>query len=290
MSRVVFIASTGRCSTQFLAEALRAADPAAVVEHEAIGPFYMPRRVFRRPQRFARVIGHSPALQAKLDQIGALLAEGRTYVETGWPSFAWMPYLARRFGAAFSFVHLVRSPFPTAASHLTHGQFTGAWDAFARHALIYSTDEAVAYPQFREGYGHFSPFEKCLIQWLEVNAFLRDQHRLRSFAGLVRFEDLHGPDPAVLQGLAETVLGHALPPVPSRPLDRRQEPLTEPLTLTHLDLAEAVVALAEALGYSEAEIEATSDLEALSARYRARRATAPRRGVPKHLAVARGRG
>ncbi len=278
MAKAVFVASTGRVSTQFLAKTLAAAVPDALVEHEALGAGYQPRRIFRRPQQVHRTLGANVPLQRKLIQIEDLIASGTPYVETGWPAYAWIPYLDGRLGPNFGFLHLVRAPFDTAASLLTHGLFSGSGKGLARQALIYGTDPGVAYPQFREAYPGFSAFEKCLYHWIEVNAFLRDQRSLTSWLGLVRFEELYGDDAGAVQRTVETILGRSVPPIPTAPFDRYQKTLEGELLLENAALAEAAKDLAVSLGYDRAMLDASLDLDAIADRYGQRRLAKPKRG------------
>ena len=268
MANAVFALSTGRCSTQFLAKVLADALPDALVEHEPIGAAYLPRKIFRRPAQVLRVLGGSVPLQRKLIQIEDLLADGRTYIDTGWPTYAWVPYLETRFGDRLRFLHIVRNPFATAASLLTHGLFAGAGKGLARHALIYGTDPGILHSEFRAEYAGFSPFEKCLLHWIEVNAFLHEQRERAGSLGLVRFEDVYGGEASGVQDVAESLAGQSLPPIPTQPFDRYQKKLDGDLRLTHPDLAEAAIGLAVTLGYDEADLRATFDLETIAAQYR----------------------
>lgn len=278
MANAVFVLSTGRCSTQFLAKVLTDALPDALVEHEPIGAAYLPRKIFRRPAQVLRVLGGSVPLQRKLIQIEDLLAEGRTYIDTGWPTYAWVPYLETRFGDRLKFLHIVRNPFATAASLLTHGLFAGAGKGLARNALIYGTDPGVLHSEFRADYADFSPFEKCLLHWIEVNAFLHEQQGRAGSLGVVRFEEIYGGDPARVQDVAERLAGQGLPPIPAQPFDRFQKKLDGDLTLTHPALAEAAITLGVALGYDESDLRATFDLDAIAAQYGKLRLTRAKSG------------
>jgi len=75
MAKATFFLSAGRCGTQTLAAAIKEMRPDAVVEHEPIGADY----------RYAdKALAH-------LERVRAILDSGQDYIETGWPSWAWLP-------------------------------------------------------------------------------------------------------------------------------------------------------------------------------------------------------
>lgn len=199
--------STGRCSTQFLAQVLAETAPDCVIEHEPIRYEYMPRKVFRQPREFKRALGANVIPQRKLIQIDDILAAENRYVDVGWPTFAWLPYLSGRFGEKLEFGHLVRNPFYCATSMVTQGFFTGGSANYVRTAIIHATDPKVAFPRFAAAFDSYTPFEKCLYHWLELNRFVLDFHRHRSFRGLFKFEDLYCGDGSTLDAFASAVLG-----------------------------------------------------------------------------------
>ena len=187
---IVMFLSTGRCGTQWLAEGLRELHPEVEAEHEPIGPWYKPRRYFRRyadPEALLEV----PAVARHVERIAG--ARG-PYVETGWPLFPALPLFARRFGARLRIVHLTRHPVPSALSHLAHNSFAGSArdDAYTRWATLGPSDPGV----FQEGYAaswpRRSPYEKCLFWWTEGHMYgLELVDRLRAIPLIrVRAEDM----------------------------------------------------------------------------------------------------
>lgn len=269
----VFVMSTGRCATQFLAARLADVAPDCVVEHEPLKAGYRPRRVLANPERPYALLGRNAGIQRKFVEIEDVLASGRRYIDVGWPVFAWLPYLMQRFGRRLAFAHLVRDPFATAASLLTHGFFGGRNDAYARHAILQAGDQGVAFAQFAGRYPAFSPFEKCLYHWLEVNAFLIRFADRPAALGTFRYEDLFGDGGKTLGTLASALIGRPAPAIPVEPVDRHSHALRGEITVRDTELLDAVRGMAVNLGYSEAFLDAAANSSALQDRYSRRRRT-----------------
>lgn len=194
MPKVRLILSTGRTSTQSLFVTLREALPNAVVQHEGLGSGYFSRRAFRNPAEQKILLKEKPRIAQKIDEIESVLSAGQDYIDVGWPNYAWFDYFSDRFGDDFVFAQLVRNPFRTAASLMTHGFFRHPeqrGNAFEQHALVHTSDPRVYYKQFRDIGADFSSFEKNLYHWLELNRLGRDLIHLSGFVGCFRFEDLH---------------------------------------------------------------------------------------------------
>ena len=204
MSYALFVLSTGRCGTQWLAEVLGSAlGETAEVTHEPLGGDYAPREMLGVGDDPA---GTDPDLAAFVDQhvdaIERTLAK-RNYVECGHPLWSTLPYLLRRFAGRARVVHLVRHPVPTAFSWLTQTAYT---EPFGKHVpekvLLSPFDEGVHFTSYRERWESLTPYEKALFYWAEVNAF---GLRLEATANVpwlrIRFEDLAngGALPALLE-------------------------------------------------------------------------------------------
>jgi hypothetical protein len=161
--------TTGRCGTQWLTATLAELYPHLRVEHEPIGPLYAPRRHFRRWEQPERIL-EEPAVE---EHLHGILTERSDYVETGWPLFPALPYLARVVPDRLRVVHLARHPVPTALSHLAHSSYAGSAraDPFTHLATLAPTDERVFQPGYAAGWGKLTPYEKCLYWWTEVNLF-----------------------------------------------------------------------------------------------------------------------
>src|SRR3954451_5339589 len=201
-SVVVFL-STGRCGTQWLADALSNLYPDRIaVEHEPLGPLYRPRSFFRsyaQPRRILEV----PEVAAHVERI----ERERRYVETGWPVFAVLPLLAERFGERLRVVHLTRHPVPAALSHLAHSSYAGSPrdDAYTRLATLAPSDPNVFHPEYSERWHDLSAYEKCLFWWTEVSLFgLEFPERVPAVPFMrARSEDLLGGDRAALERLID---------------------------------------------------------------------------------------
>src|SRR5947209_20636317 len=101
--------TTGRCGTQWLTATLSELYPHLRVEHEPIGPLYAPRRHFRRWDDPERILDE-PAVAEHLQGI---LSEQTDYVETGWPLFPALPYLAQALPERLPVGHPPGHPGPT---------------------------------------------------------------------------------------------------------------------------------------------------------------------------------
>ena len=171
MPHATFVLSTGRCGTQWLTEALRAAlGERARVEHEPLHNDYAPRRMLGisdpaaiggRPAR--RMLEHVTSIEKGL--------ETRDYIETGHPCWGALPWLLQRFAGRVRVIHLVRHPVPTACSWLSHRAFVPPrLPMLPAKELIAPTDAGVAFTEYPEAWPTLSPYEKCLYYWAEVNA------------------------------------------------------------------------------------------------------------------------
>ncbi len=262
--------STGRTSTQYLHKLLSSGTPKAIVVHEGVGAFYKPARVFRN-KRFQRVIQNTPKLANHFDEISQYLEDNNTFIDTGWPSFSWIPYLKERYQEAFRFAHLVRNPFSVAASLSTHGIFEQGGGMFRKHGIIRPDLPNVKYPQFKEEFEEFLPFEKGLYHWLEVNRYLQEHHSTGGFVGLFRFEDLYGENTNYLMSLW-SACGFDLNSFQKMPaFDRYQRTAATELTSSNQNLLDEVSKLSVELGYDEKFLEKCSNRKKLQSRYAAKR-------------------
>lgn len=193
MTSATFFLTTGRCGTQSLAHHLRQFySDRAKVEHEPIRAGYRPK-FHLRSQLDSTTLAASPRVARHIEEIEGTL-ESRDYIEVGWPSFAWAPFLYRRLNGRARFVHLVRNPVRVALSLTTHG-FYQPEKVNNEYTDAAQLDPFTAGTRFR-GYAsrwkELTPYEKCLFQWLEINTFALEVGRavkasqFRTF----RFEDL----------------------------------------------------------------------------------------------------
>jgi hypothetical protein len=271
MTKAMFVMSTGRCATQFLAHALEDRAGDVVVEHEPIGARYRPRLGYRKPNKLYETLGRNLHIQRKFFEVEEHLSAGRRYVDVGWPTFAWLDYLESRFGDRFEFIHLVRNPFHVAASTLTHGAFAGREDMRTRTCFIRGTDRKVIHGEFAETYDDFTPFEKALYSWLEINAHVQGAHDKPGFRGLFRFEELFSGDKGALDGIAATIMGRPVTGLTSEPYDKYSRRLKAGIELRNEALHRTVVDRAVSLGYDRDDLESSLDVPELEALYMARR-------------------
>lgn len=268
-ARVIFIMSTGRCSTQFLARLLESGTPKAMVVHEGAGPNYKPAQVFRTNE-FAPVVETTHQLRNQFDIIEQQLEKDSTFIDTGWPAYAWGPYLEKRFGAAFRFAHLVRNPFSFAASMSTHLLLDDREETISKFGIIRPHLPGVKYPEFFNEYSEFTRFERGLYHWLEVNSYLLEQHDASGFMGLFRFEEMYGEAQkgarALWQKCGFQPAGFEVFPAYDR-FNRNTGRFSPP----NEALFSYVWDLALRLGYDQALLQKWSDLEVLSNYYSRRR-------------------
>lgn len=276
MGNANFLISTGRTSTQNIASILKASLPEAVIDHEALGPNYLSRKLYRNSAGFERVLKNRPAIEKKFAAIETTLSSNQSYFEVGWPVYAWLPYLSSRFTDHFRFMHLVRNPYKVAASLTTHGLFVpnqNSGRAFQNKAMLHATDSRIKFKDVAANADAFSPLERNLFHWLELNQFVLEHHHLAGFQGLVRFEDINaGKDDEMdrflktFAGLDATSANTSSPPV-----DRHQRTLNEPIGEITGALRESVDRLAIQLGYKDQELRNAQDITNLQETYATKR-------------------
>lgn len=265
--RVIYIMSTGRCSTQYLARLLALGQPEAMVVHEGVGPAFKPAQVFRTGG-FEDVIAETHQLHRQFETIESRLEAGKTFIDTGWPAYAWGPYFRHRFGSAFQFAHLVRNPFAVAASMSTHTLLADGVDTLSKYGIIRPHLPCVKFPKYQEIYARFSLFERGLYHWLEVNSFLQEQDFERGFLGLYRFEDMYDDTQQSAKRLWEKCgfapEGYRVLPKFDQYNCRNRVTISPP----NKQLVSDVTALALELGYAHSVLSQWSDVSFLMDYYR----------------------
>jgi hypothetical protein len=264
---LVAVLSGGRCGTQWLAASLADRYPDELeVEHEPVGPLYRPRCFFRRYEDPEAILA-VPEVRRHL----ARIARTPRYVETGWPLFAALPLLARRFCERLRVVHLTRHPVPSALSHLAHNTFAGSArdDAYTRLATLGPSDPGVFQPHYAERWGELKPFEKCLFWWTEVSLFgLEFEERLPAVPLLrLKSEDLLGGDRHALERLVaflELPWDEGLLERTSTRVDRWYHHTDRELDPLAVRDHPKTIETARRLGYDATDL----DLATLEARYR----------------------
>lgn len=196
MAHAVFILSTGRCGTQWLAAQLaRHYADHYRVEHEPLHNRYCPRRMLacRSPQELgaedsAPILAHADIIERTLER--------SHYIECGHPCWSTLPYFAERFRSRIRIIHLTRHPIPTAFSWLTHGAFQPPLLPHLQAKVLLSPfDTGTSLTEYRERWPSMTPFEKCLYYWAEVNEFgIRQEVPIHTPWLRVSFENLFGAD------------------------------------------------------------------------------------------------
>ncbi len=277
MSEFWYVYSNGRCGTQFLARQLSLVARDERVVHEVFPVDMAARRVFRNPQAIYDHLGRTVKLQRYFIMIENTLARGKSFIYCGWPAYAWLEYLAERFGDAFRYVHLVRNPYDNAASHCTHMPLrTGRLNPLERSCRVFGTDPFVKYTQFAAICEGFNTFERHLLHWLEITSYALEHADLPAFRGLIRFEDLVAAGDTALNALMSEILGRPVQSPDAAPFDRVhcQMPWA-PDFQVHPQLRAEVDALALRLGYSQATLDQARDPDRLTQIYSGKRFDLP---------------
>lgn len=246
--RATFVLSTGRCGTQSLTKAIgQSLAGRAVITHEPIRALYKPRLTLQPFNPAKKSSLHEANTHFR--QVVATVNNGTEYVETGWPAFTWFENFRKELGDRWRFIHLVRNPVHVAASFVTHGYYQKVrTDDFPELAILQPTDPGVRYPELASEWRKLSVFDKCLYQWLEINAWagVLEARNIRP-AAVLRFEDLFATQ-AVRDGLFDT-LGWPRPTAAMAHFDAFHFETTLPLKVTSPVLWSKVKELAVKLGY-----------------------------------------
>ncbi|MGA8808001.1 MAG: hypothetical protein WB973_08990 [Thermoanaerobaculia bacterium] len=192
MNTALFVISTGRCGTQWLADVLRSsAGDEAVVAHEPLGADYAPRAMLGaksprnlEPEAGDTLLEHVACIERTL--------ETKPYIECGHPLWSSLPYLLGQFARRARVIHLTRHPVPAAWSWLTQRAYCPPLAPHLPERVLLSPfDDGSFFVSFREKWTTLTAYEKSLYYWAEVNAFAI---RLRETADVpwmqLRIEDL----------------------------------------------------------------------------------------------------
>jgi hypothetical protein len=170
----IFVLSTGRCGTQWLARffELNLGD-AATVSHEPIHSDWSPREMLGAKTPANLPPGLREPIEEHVQWIRGTLSR-TMYIECGHPSWSSIRYLVDTFEPHVRVIHLIRHPVPTAWSWVTHRVFCEPLlPHIPEKVLLSPFDEGVQFPQYRDRWNGMSPYEKALYYWLEVNTFAK---------------------------------------------------------------------------------------------------------------------
>jgi len=277
MSEFWYVASNGRCGTQFLARQLSMVADGEQIVHERMSLRLSSRTLFRNPEALYSHLGRSPDLQGFFVRLTNRVKNGERQVFCGWPAFAWLDYMMERFSGKFRFVHLVRNPYDNAASHCTHHAMSITnLSRMEKLCKVFGTDPKVKFSQFADRYNQFGPFERQLLHWLEVTSFIHEHSAAPEFRGLFRFEDLVASDDTALNEMMSQIIGREVQASEAEPFDRVHKEIPWPLEF-HVDpqLRAEVDALAKRLGYSQEVLDQAMNPERLQAIYCGKRFDLP---------------
>ncbi|HLX62428.1 MAG TPA: hypothetical protein VKX17_14215 [Planctomycetota bacterium] len=268
MSFAVFILSTGRCGTQWIASQLsQHYGELYHVEHEPLHNAYCPRRMLgcRSPDKMggedsASILAHADCIEHHLEK--------KNYIECGHPCWSTLPYFAGRFRGRLRIVHFVRHPIPTAYSWLTHGAYQPPiLPHLQMKELLSPFDAGISFPEYRERWSAMTAFERCLYYWAEVNAFA---HRFEARPGApwlrISFERLFNSD-----ALTQLLWFLKLPPKPelvaakSSKIDAFHHVTGTRPDFSVIEKHRRVLEIARALGYDPVKLD--SDATELYRRY-----------------------
>jgi hypothetical protein len=204
MKPVTFCLSTGRSGTQWLAAALEKFYPDVTsATHEPVGVLYHPRR-FLRTRGVMHEMPQIPGVREHIVRIQKLALE-KPYIETGWPCFAAVPFLAQVFGKNLRLIHIVRHPVKAALSMQTHGYYQGGEDTRSQLAQLTPFDPGILQSNYARSWEKMTPYEKCLFHWTEINLYAEELFRAYPEVPQLRIlsEDLFSPECSGLKKLLE---------------------------------------------------------------------------------------
>ena len=282
---VTFFVTTARSGTQWLTAALREAYGDALVSGTSRSATAIARR--RRcatPTRSGRWRASRRSRRISRRSAQASAPE-RPYVEVGFPAYALAPVLREEFGEALRLVQLTRPP--GARRELAGvARLVPARPARRprRRRGAGAVDTGVSLPAYGARWPSMTAFEKALYYWFQVHDYAREVEadgaagairavRLRAAPGRCRARAppfARAPRPRRPAGLARGCLRRASSTAsPAR--------TAEPIEPWRIAAHPEIVALAEALGYGIAEVDAGE----LERRYRraGRGAPGPRSGA-----------
>jgi hypothetical protein len=268
---VTFFITTARSGTQWLTAALREAfGDALVARHEPLGYRYRPKATLRDPDAL-REMARQPEVAAHFAAIRKVRAE-RPYVEVGFPAYALAPVLREEFGEALRLVQLTRHPVRVAGSLVSHGWYQrGRRADLAADVAPVPSDPGVTLPEYAARWPEMTAFEKALYYWFQVHDYAREVAASAPPGQFARFAFERLLDDAGTRAAFAAHLGLDDRPgwrerPTARVVDRYPRRTAEAIEPWRVSAHPEIVALAEALGYRLAEVEARE----LEQRYRKR--------------------
>lgn len=171
----IFVMSTGRCGTQWLARNFSATLPHDWrVTHEPLHFDYAP--IHNSPAE--PLNRNAPILMAHLRSILLHLDRGGHYLECGFPCWRHLEWFRAQLGGDVKVVHLHRDPVATARSWLKQNAFVPPLlPHLPTKELFRPTAPGALLAEYAEQWTALTPFEKNLYYWAEVQ---QQAHAYRS--------------------------------------------------------------------------------------------------------------
>ena len=135
MSATVLL-NRGRVSTKSIANSIQNSRFLGLVDHEPKGAQYKPSATLRNMQAARRIVHKRKPVTDKIAEIDKIISNNENYIYIGWTNISWADFFNDRWGNNVNFLVLVRCPYETSLSLLTHGFFPGRRDIYARAAMI----------------------------------------------------------------------------------------------------------------------------------------------------------
>lgn len=178
MRSITLIVSLPRCGTQRLAHVLgKLYGDVAAVRHEPIAHNYAPGLYYRKYDAIHQQLEREPIA----GHIRRLTADesDQFYVEVSWQCFAAVPLFIDQFGSRVKLVHLFRHPVNNCFSMMSHRFYYPAWlqSDPSRQLLNPNTVDFIRASETKD-WDRISPYEKCLVYWSEMQAYLDELRSL----------------------------------------------------------------------------------------------------------------
>lgn len=162
---VYFVISTGRCGTQWLTETMQQWHKDFVVQHEPLHFGYRPD--INRVQQ--PLLHNAKLLENHLAYIQQQLDAGKTYIETGFPSWRHLDWFRQQLGHKVRVIHIHRDPLETVSSLFKLNAFVPPLLSHLPTKNLYLPGSELDFlHQYQELWPQLDPAEKNLWYWAEV--------------------------------------------------------------------------------------------------------------------------
>ena len=252
MSKAIFVLSTGRCGTQWLANFLKDNySDTYHVEHEPLHNSYNPRKMIARVSDTDLASDWYQPIKKHTEKLNRLLKHSN-YIECGHPCWSSIPFLINNLDVPVKVIHLTRHPVYTACSWLTHSAFQPSILPHLQEKVLLSPfDKDVLFHEYKERWDKITPFEKCLYYWAEVNGFGLDLKK-RMGPDLIRicYEDVFQGDGLVeILDFMDRPFKKEIHTIKKQTIDKYYYLTSEVFDPEIISLHPAILNVAESLGY-----------------------------------------